>query len=309
MTLAYIPRLVSLALACFFLVHVLTALAVASCSHRAIRAADRLYPRAAARLVLALRLAPCGLALFAAVGLCTPSYLWYEPERVDEHVGFVCLALAFAGLTLLGIATARALRAVAVSLIFLRNCRQSGYMRDDLAALVIRSSQPLLTLAGILRPRVIMSQVIVDALTAEELTVVLSHERAHRGSRDNLKRLCLSFAPGFKSLDRAWVRFAEFAADDEAVAGDEKNSLALASALVRVARFGQNPSTPKYAISFLGNAGDLPQRVDRLLAPRPAARPGHGSGAALIVVACLAAMSFNPATLRLVQAALEGLIR
>jgi len=309
MTLAYLPRLICLTLACFFLVNILMTVVVAVFSRRAIRKADRFPPRKAASFILGLRLVPVGLAAFAAIGLCVPSYMWFEPERVEEHVGFFCLALAFSGLAILGVATTRALRAVVESLIFFRRCRHSGNMRDDLGALVIASSRPLIALAGVVRPRLIMSQGIVDALNGEELAVVMVHERAHRESRDNLKRLCMTIAPGFASLDRAWVRLAEFAADEQAVAGDEKRALALASALVRVARVGQNPGTPRYAISFLGNACDLSDRVDRLLAPRPFAASARPRTTPLwISVVCLAAISFNPFTLRWVQSALEELL-
>jgi Zn-dependent protease with chaperone function len=310
MILSYLPRLACLVLACFFLTHAATALAVAMSAQRALRRAESLAPRPAARLVLSLKLMPLGLAAFCAVGICAPSYLRFEPERVDERVSLICLAMAIAGSAIAGIAIIRGLLGCVRSLRFLRRCREAGSVRDDLKALVIGSPRPLVALAGIVAPRVIMSLGIVEALNEEELAAVLSHESAHRGSWDNLKRLLMSLTPGFASLDRAWVRFAEFAADEEAVAGDAMRAVALASALVRVSRFGPIVEKSAVAIFFLGNTTDLTERVDRLLAPRPCvASSQRTTVSALLLAGCLAVLAFNPATLRLVQSLLEGLIR
>src|SRR4029077_12109018 len=96
----------------------------------------------------------------------------------------------------------------------------------------------------------------------------------HRISRDNLKRLLLMLAPGlipfvnpWQRLERSWARFTEWAADDMAVVGHPGRSLALASALVRVARAGPYPYPPPLVASLVGSGADLAARVNRLLDP------------------------------------------
>jgi hypothetical protein len=323
-TLPYLQRLVCLGLASFFLVHLVTAVATALLTPRAIRAAGGLAPHRASRLLLTLRLLPFGLALFAVLGICVPSYLWFEPDLIQESVGFVCLLMALLGLLVFGIAAGRGIRATVWSFLFSRRCRRSGRevrLEDkNPSAFVIEGSTPLLALAGIVRPRLIVSEGVVNALSEEELSVALLHERAHQSSRDNLKRLCIFLAPGimplmngFRKLERSWVNFAEYAADEAAVDGDTQRSLALASALVQVARLGTISPLSPIAISFLEDASELSARVDRLLAQSPSLEsPRHISwykaGSVLILAGCLVPIVLRPSTFQFVQSILERLI-
>jgi Zn-dependent protease with chaperone function len=323
-TLSYLSRLLCLGLASFFLVHLFTALIIALATPLAIRSAQKLAPRIASRLLLTLRLFPFGLAFVVVLGLCVPSYLWFEPKVVAESVGFACLFLAVLGGVICGTAITRAGRAAVRSILLMRRCQRSGHRvhlaTGNLTAWVVDGSTPFLTLAGIVRPRLVISRSIVDALSQEELSVVLSHERAHRTSRDNLKRLCIFLAPwmmpfwnGFRELERAWIRFAEYAADEAAVAGDPGRSLALASSLVQVARLGTASRLSSSAIAFLDDASDLSARVDRLLTKSSYVEfadyiSWYKVGTALILAVCLASIFFKPSTFQFVQSILERLI-
>jgi beta-lactamase regulating signal transducer with metallopeptidase domain len=325
MTLAFFPRLLCLALACFSLVHVITTLLVAACTPLAIRKAPALTTRKAANLFLTLRLLPSALALFAAVGLCAPGYLWFEPERFDEPVGLACILLALFGAAICALSIARAARASIKTWLFARHSRRSGEQIILAAqyppALVIDSAEPLLALTGVVHPQVVISRNLASALSPEELNAVLRHECAHRDSGDNFKRLCMFLSPwsmpmlaGAAKLERSWISFAEFEADRQAVAGDGRRSLALASALVRVARAGNLRTAIPVSISFLADASDLSARVDRLLTLSPASpssRPvsWRAAGYALMLTTCIAVLLFRPDTLRLVQSLLERLVR
>jgi Zn-dependent protease with chaperone function len=323
--LPYLLRLLCLAFASFFLVHLVTAVVIAIFAPLAIRRARRLAPQIASRLLLVLRLAPLGLALFVVVGLCVPSYLWLEPRNIVEPVGFVCLLMAALGGAVCGTVITRAGRAAIRSILFMRGCRRSGRAvhldAGNPPAWVVEDSRHLLALAGILRPRVVISKDILETLSGEELSVVFRHESAHRNSRDNLKRLCIFLAPGimpfwngFWQLEHAWTNFAEYAADESAVAGDARRSLALASSLVRVARHGTAVQLSAGAISFLEDSSELSVRVDRLLRPSsPLESSGSVSwretGTVLLLAGCLAVILLNSIRFKIVQALLERLIQ
>jgi len=326
MILPYLARLACLCLAALFLFHAAAGLLVSALVPWAIRLAGRAAPGAAARFLLVLRLFPASFALLLVAGLCAPSYLWLEPEAVAEPTGLACLAAALMGLAVCGLAAARATRALVRTLRYIRQCRKlSREIRlrgEPEAAWLIDAAAPVAMLAGIARPRLVISASVVAALPAEQLGAVVRHERAHRRSRDNLKRLLLLLAPdllpfvrGFRNLERAWARMAEWAADDWAAGGDARRSLALAAALVRVARLGSHPPTPVLATALLADGADLPARVDRLLRPvRPVLRSGRRepvlrATAGLLLAGALAAVLANPAALHSAHEFLELLIR
>ena len=169
---------------------------------------------------------------------------------------------------------------------------------------------------------VVISRKVMSALSADQLAAVLRHERAHRRSRDNFKRLLILLAPGilplfrgFSGVEQAWARVAEWAADDFAVAGDSHRSLTLAAALVRVARLGAVPATPVMVTSLMPSGIDLSARVDRLLHFVPStAKPGRAarllSGVAGVLMgASVIALIARPVTLHAAHEFLETLIR
>jgi len=276
MTLPYFLRLVCLCLASFFLLHTALGLATWQVAPAAIRLAEKMRARAAARFVFFLRLLPVMLATILVLGLGVPSYVWLEPRGMHERMGFACGAAALLGAALWSISIGRVMHAALRSGRYARECKRIGREISTESSLVpanlLDVETPLIALAGIFRARVLISRKVMDELTRGELEAALRHENAHRVARDNLKRFVFLLAPGifpvmrgFGGLERAWARFSEWAADDEATGGDSRLSLLLAAALVRVARMGAAPQ-PSMAVTPL-IAGDLglPARVDRLL--------------------------------------------
>jgi beta-lactamase regulating signal transducer with metallopeptidase domain len=264
-------------------------------------AADR-----GARLLLGLRLLPAALAAALVAGICAPSYLWLEPEATAEQVGWPCVAAAVLGGWVCAAGLARAARAAVRSSRYLRHCET-----------VAESDAPVVLLAGVFRPRLVVSRGVRKALAPDQLAAALRHERAHRAAHDNLKRLVLAatpgvvpFGPGLRGLDRGWARMAEWAADDRAAAGSTRRSLALAGALVRVARMGAQPAASPLATALMADAGDLETRVERLLNPR---RPARASRTRrwwwLAAAAGASAVVFQPGTMYAAHRVLEELMR
>jgi Zn-dependent protease with chaperone function len=319
----YLLRLLCLCLAAFFVIHFVVGMVVATGGPAAVRFARRMRPRLAGRFLLALRLLPAALALFVVAGLCVPSYLWLEPETGAEAVGAGCLAAAVLAAAVWTLSTARGLRAAARSARHVRGCerlsRLSSLPGSLLPVWILDAPAPVLALVGVFGSRVVVSSPVKSALSADQLAAALRHEEAHRVSHDNLKRLVLLLAPGllpgfhgFDAVERGWARFTEWAADDDAVAGDARLSLCLAAALVRIARMGATPAAP-LTTSFLGDSREISARVGRLLGPPPAApmqrRNSAAMAAGLVLAAGCSACMLHPATLASAHRLLEQLIR
>lgn len=326
MNISYALRLLCLCLATFFVVNAILSLAAAFASRAAIRIAERMRPRPAAHFLLFLRLFPFALGVAAVLGLCVPSYLWLEPQATPERASWAFLTLAFLGAVVCVFSIERGARALVVSARNNRNWRKSGRETclpgEDSNAVIVEKEGPLLALAGICRPRLIISDGVVRELSADQLAVALRHEDAHRGSRDNLKRLLLLLAPdaipfvgNFALLDQAWSKFSEWAADDEAVEGDSRRALWLAEALLRVARMGAGPQLTFLHTSLLAADLDLSARVERLLRLEPSRFESLprarflARGTVLLVAGSLAALMLWPATLSSVHGLLEVFLR
>ncbi len=317
----YILRLLCLSLASFCLIHLAAGLVVSLVSPLAVRFSERITARSAAHFLLILRLFPPVVALILVAGLCVPSYLWLEPAGASEDVGWWCLVAAGLALAVWGISIGRAAKAVLGSFRYIRRCQEVG--RDEGGDVwVVESSAPVLGLAGIIRQRLVISRGLLTALSSDQLAAALRHERAHGVSRDNLKRLLILLAPdvlpffrGFKTLERGWAKFAEWSADDRAVAGNSRRSLSLAAALVRVARMSPAPQNSVLVASLLADGRDLSARVDRLLrlATVSPKRGRHVKflpvvGLVMLAVGFMAPV-LKPATFHTVHQLLEHLVR
>lgn len=325
MNLPYIMRLLCLCWASFFMVHMVLALVARFSAGTAVRVAEHLKPRSAARLLFLLRTSPWILTLLAVLGFCIPSYLWLEPEATGERVGVICMILALAGVAICASAVIRACGAVRGTVRYLQHCQNHGYkvsMRGETSpALLLEDKAPVLAVAGVFRPQLVISQRVMHELSAEEREAALRHEQAHCTSGDNLKRFLILLSPDlfpfmrtFGSLERAWSRFTEWAADDQATEGDPQQALSLASALVRVAKMGSKPHLGYLSCSLLGGDRDLSQRVDRLLRPQAKSRKPVRefipllTGAGALVISAVLVITLWPGSLTLVHQALEQLV-
>jgi BlaR1 peptidase M56 len=325
MNLTYTMRLLCLCCASFFMIHLALAMTARLGAGPAVRMAERMKPSSAARFLFALRMTPLVVSLFAVLAFCVPSYLWLEPEATGEKVGFVCFLTAVMGVAIWTLAIFRVVGAVRGTARYIHRCEQHGRKINvpgqDSPALLLADKAPVLAVAGVLRPQLVVSRRVMQGLSADQREVALRHEHAHCTSGDNLKRFLillapdvLPFVPAFGAIERGWAKFTEWAADDQATSGDANRAVTLASALVRVAKMGAQPQLTSLSSSLLDGDHELLQRVDRLL--RPQVKPEKPvrallpllSGIGALIVTVAVTVSLWPGSLTIVHQALEQLV-
>jgi len=310
----YLLHGMTLAFAWFVLLNAAVTLLVALVS-------SRLTKRSAAGspgLWLGLRLSPAAISFGFVALVFLPSYWRYEPRDFVEGFDVTLTALAVLALAIVGTAVARGLtawrRAALRTQAWMRAGRPLALADTSMQAYAIDTDAPLMALVGVLRPRLLITRPVLEALTDEELRASVAHELGHWRAWDNLKRLAMRAAPDLlsatgaaRSLERRWAAAAEHVADLGAGDGGDARC-ALASALVKVARLTPPGAPFAEPISALVDGGDITARVRRLLDDAPAGaehRPVHWL--ALAIPAAVLALGYTP-LLRLVHGVTEVLV-
>jgi Zn-dependent protease with chaperone function len=152
-----------------------------------------------------------------------------------------------------------------------------------------------LFVAGVWRPKLLVSSGAMALLDAGEIRAALQHELAHVKRGDNLKKLVLRFCalPGLGSLEREWLKATEEEADDTA-ARDEGTALDLASALIKMTRASSLRGAPPLGMALVPeNGASVSARVERLLAAERPAGKNHRVLAWAILASAALAVSLN----------------
>lgn len=311
MTPSYIARLLLLSSASFFLIQLALSVLAAFVAPKAILHAKAINARRGAQLLFALRILPVAASAFLVAALCVPSYFRFEPRSAEEEVGIACIFAAIFGVLFCAFGIAKAFAAVSRSNAYLRRLRTRKMDVAGETVWIVGHGSGL-ALAGAFSPKLLISERAFASLSESELAAALRHESAHRSSRDNLKRLLIELAPAMiphlRSIERAWIECAEWAADDEAVNLDEDRA-ELAGTLVRVARLQSCEAVPALVTPLVGGGEDLSIRVNRLLTP-PKLALGLSVGKPIAISSALliATMAISPSASRFVHAVLERLL-
>jgi Zn-dependent protease with chaperone function len=263
-------RGIAVSLTFFVLLYCLlsTLVAVAWRSLKLLHASER----SLAALLFAARILPLAASVIITFVFVVPSFQLLEPRsiNIDEGIGRTPFALGVCALLLIACGCFRVISAqTRTSRVVARWLEGAHPFNADASGepVTFRSSRetPPLTLVGVRRPRVLVSESTVALLSQDELQIALLHELAHMRARDNLKKLVFRFCPfpGMAKLESAWSQAAELAADDAAVCNLD-NAVDLAAALIKLSRLLPVEAAPVCTVGFV--TGSISARVARLLA-------------------------------------------
>jgi beta-lactamase regulating signal transducer with metallopeptidase domain len=218
-----------------------------------------------------LRVLPLFASILITLAIVVPSFQLLEPRSTNEGVGTMPIALGLGALFLISIGCYRAVaaqtRTSRIVELWIESSRQFDKSTGTFS-FHSRPESPPLVVAGVRKPRVLVSDAALEVLAPEELRIALRHELAHVRSYDNLKKLVFRFAPfpGMAKLEGAWSQASELAADDAAVS-NLNEAVDLATALVKLSRLLPVDAMPACTTGFV--SGSLSLRVTRLLAWNP----------------------------------------
>ena len=270
--------------------------------------------RSTSNQLFALRVFPSAAGIFLTLTVALPAFLIFEPNREAEPVGGIVLICAMAAVLALGNGVLRAVRACAATASRVNGFGPGGrHIEAERKFSIIEVDEPLVAVVGALRPRIVAARCIVAACSEAELRQVIAHEAAHVSAFDNLKLLLmmsspdvLTWMPAGPQIVEHWRMAAEREADARASGDDPCKRVALASALIKVARLSTGVKRDLALFTLLIRADDVEGRVRHLLTPMPA--PRYAFPARTLLACGLVTVGVAAAHYRTVQDVLEALV-
>ncbi len=150
---------------------------------------------------------------------------------------------------------------------------------------LLPSRFPVAFTAGLLVPRVYLTQAAVELLTVQEQGIVLSHENEHIKRKDPLRLLFLTFCeywlPGVRYTRRQWQRRIEIECDQASMKlGFSADRVA--STILKFERAKKTGCPPAMALAYAPeNYSDLKLRIQSLFA-----RPSGALGQRPVLLGC-----------------------
>src|SRR5262249_18790093 len=146
-------------------------------------------------LLFALRVLPAAGSLVVVFLVAAPAFWIFEPYETVESIS-PGMAIT-AAVTTMGIAFV--LFQAARMLVFhrrltaqwTRSARPLQLEGIPISAYRLDSEFPLLAIAGIFRPRLLVANRLLESMSREQLAAALAHESGHLAARDNLRRFLL----------------------------------------------------------------------------------------------------------------------
>jgi Zn-dependent protease with chaperone function len=230
-----------------------------------------------------LRTLPLFFATLLTAAFVVPSFLILEPRSIEEQIGGIPMTFALLGFALVFFGVVRSGMAIGRAAARIRLWTRGAQRLESerpVSLLQVFGDVPAMTVAGIMRPKLLVSKAAVSLLSRKETHAALNHELAHVRRRDNLRKLLLQFAafPGMCGLEAAWLEATEIAADYRAVSSAGE-ALELASALIKLSRVVPLMPPAELTTALVHTPASLVDaRVKRLIAWKDESRTGRPYG-------------------------------
>jgi Zn-dependent protease with chaperone function len=235
--------------------------------------------------LFSLRLLPVTGGLLVAVTVVLPAFLAHEPRQQHEAAGPLLVTLSAFALGCVMHAIWRGWRACVTTRTLLKAfaTAERRIVEGGQEVQLVDIPEPHTAVIGVWRPRILASTLVRSICSEDEFRQVVAHETAHIHAHDNLKLFLMLASPDMlawtalgATLTDRWRTEAERDADGRATGDDLRKRVALASALIKVARlFNAYEQSRPAATSMAVANDDVSCRVRLLLTPPVRRRPSR----------------------------------
>ena len=224
--------------------------------------------------IFVANIAPAAVAVCVAFLVTLPAFVLFEPAgRRDERPGLLMAVSAVVAAGYLLTVIARVLSVVRLSRRYTTTWMSDAHALQTpdwgLPAYAIHADYPVVAVAGVLRPRLLIDRRVLESCSAEELRAIADHECAHVKNHDNARRLLIAACIGSHGAAAQQWRYAAEVAADERAAIDPDRAVVLAGALIKIARLAAIVPPPSIPFAAIHDGGSLEIRVQRLLSLNP----------------------------------------
>src|SRR5205823_3347662 len=174
--------------------------------------------RAAA--LFSLRILPAAAGVVCAFGVALPIFLWFEPRDTNEPITLTLAVTSALGLAAIVRGAARAIAAWGATRAVIRAWLKRGRaiaLDASIPVVAIDEAFPIVAVVGVARPRLFISERVLNECSDDEVRAMVAHECSHVTARDNLKRFLIRACPDLLQppdfIEHAWSNAAEEAAD------------------------------------------------------------------------------------------------
>lgn len=144
-----------------------------------------------------------------------------------------------------------------------------GNVKEEI--IVLSHPTPIALTMGFIKPKIILTTGLINLLTLDELTAVISHEQYHKEHRDPFKVFLLSLSSSmiWYIPIQQWIyekyRVIQEVLADEFAIKEQKTSVNLGSALLKMLKLGKSGKMPFVYVSFADTSVNY--RIKNILDP------------------------------------------
>src|SRR5437763_10165679 len=163
----------------FTIVVSFTSLIAGAAAPRLARRITRHSPASRAAALFSVRILPAAAGIVCAFGVALPIFLWFEPRDTNEPITLTLAVTSALGLAAIVRGAARAIAAWGATRSVIRAWLKRGQaiaLDASIPVVAIDEAFPIVAVVGVARPRLFISERVLNECSDDEVRAMVSHE-------------------------------------------------------------------------------------------------------------------------------------